>query len=125
MDLKTDKLVKRYEIPASVVDDGFGTVGLTVDIVNFENKCEDSFAYIPDLFYNQLIVYSLKESRSWAVKHDSFMMNPLESAYSINGINFMFRDGIVSVTLGQRMDDFGHRQAIFHPLSRFNEINVQ
>lgn len=121
MDLKTDQLINRYEIPKNIAEDGYGIVSLTVDVVNFENQCEDSFAYIPDLFYNQLIVYSLKENRTWSVKHNYFFLNPYEGEYNIDGIKFMWDDGIFSITLGERVGSLGYRPTYFHPMSRWFE----
>jgi hypothetical protein len=128
MDLKTDQLINRYEIPKSVVDDGYGIVSITVDVVSLNNQCEDSFAYIPDLYYNQMLVYSLKENRSWTVKHNYFFLNPYEGEYNLHGdlsgkaesIKFMWDDGIFSITLGERFGNFGYRTAFFHPMSRFH-----
>lgn len=54
-DLKTDFLVRRFEIPTNNVIAGHGIASLTIDID--DNKCEDAYAYLPDLVNYRLHVY--------------------------------------------------------------------
>lgn len=55
-DLATDLMIRRFEIPiASVLNDGHGIASLTIDID--ENRCDDAFAYMPDLVNYRLHVY--------------------------------------------------------------------
>lgn len=55
-DLKTDFLVRRFEIPfTNVRNDGHGIASLTIDID--DNNCDDAFAYLPDLVNYRLHVF--------------------------------------------------------------------
>ena len=141
MDLKTNKLINRYEIPSAVVDNGFGLASLVIDVID----CSRSFAYIPDLQNYRLIVYSLAENTAWRFIHNYFHLNPFEGDYngkemklrlhfkpvlfhnsiiilyslhSVNGFQFSWDDGIFSITLGEAAAD-SYRLAYFHPLSRY------
>lgn len=54
IDLRTDKVIRRFEIPASIVSEGRGLASITPDT---DKGCDRTFAYIPDLVNNQLYVY--------------------------------------------------------------------
>lgn len=54
MDLKTDRVLRRYEIPDSMMDVGRGLISLSVDV---GKGCDNAFAYLPDVYTNQLHVY--------------------------------------------------------------------
>lgn len=54
-DLNTDTLVRRFEIPSTIVTDGHGIASLTIDID--DNRCDDAYAYLPDLVNYRLHVY--------------------------------------------------------------------
>lgn len=56
-DLDADTLVRRFEIPTNIVTDGHGIASLTVDID--DNRCNDAYAYLPDLVNYRLHVYRL------------------------------------------------------------------
>jgi len=55
IDLNTDKVIRRYEIPASLVANGSGMISISVDADS--KSCDTAYAYVPDLNYNQLLVY--------------------------------------------------------------------
>lgn len=54
MDLKTDRVIRRFEIPESIVTEGRGLASITVDT---DKGCDKTFAYVPDLVNSQLYVY--------------------------------------------------------------------
>lgn len=54
IDLHTDKVIRRFEIPTTIVDEGRGLASITPDT---DNGCDKTFAYIPDLVNNRLYVY--------------------------------------------------------------------
>lgn len=54
VDLRTDEVIRRFDIPISVVAEGRGLASITLDT---DNGCDKTFAYIPDLVNNQLYVY--------------------------------------------------------------------
>lgn len=55
IDLATDEVINRFEIPASIVSNGNGLPGITLDVDAL--SCSDAFAYIPDLVNRALYVY--------------------------------------------------------------------
>lgn len=57
VDLRNDRVVRRFEIPQSVAETGRGLASITVDIAGM--NCNAAFAYIPDLLNSQLSVYRL------------------------------------------------------------------
>jgi len=115
IDLKTDKVLNRYEIPQSIARDGSGMASITIDAINCSSN--DVFAYIPDLTLSQIIVFSLRENKAWRVQHNYFRMNPFEGFYNVDGLKFAWDDAIFSITLGKREKD-SFRVAFFHPMSR-------
>lgn len=114
IDLNTDKVVNRYEIPASVAINGYGMASITVDNVDCDNN---TFAYLPDLQHSQIVVYNLAQNRSYRVQHNYLRMNPFQGDYHVDGLKFQWDDAIFSITLGKRDKDF-YRMAYFHPMSR-------
>jgi dopachrome tautomerase len=61
IDLTTDLILSRFEIPKTLIDLGNGLASITIDVD--PNSCEDAFAYIPDLQTYRLIVYDYKANR--------------------------------------------------------------
>lgn len=55
IDLATDQLIRRFEIPESFVERGNGLASITVDVD--PDRCSDAFAYIPDLANYRLYTY--------------------------------------------------------------------
>ncbi|XP_070500416.1 L-dopachrome tautomerase yellow-f2-like [Chironomus tepperi] len=119
-DLKTDQLVKRFEIPEHVVRDGRGLASITVDVIDCNGN---SFAYIPDLLNSEMIIYNMQEDKAYRMQHNYFRMNPFEGDYDVDGLKFSWEDGIFSITLSNRDKD-GYRTAYFHPMSSFTEFAV-
>lgn len=118
IDLQTDSVVSRHEIPLSVISDGLGLANLAVDVVDCEN---DTFAYLPDLVSSQILVYNLNENRSYSVRHNYLHMHPFEGNYDVDGLKFQWDDAIFSIALGERDED-SYRRAYFHPMSRYDSI---
>lgn len=59
-----------------------GLASITVDTAR---GCSNAFAYVPDLTTYGLIVYSLRDNRSWRVTHNYFHLNPLAGNLRISG----------------------------------------
>lgn len=74
IDLKTNNLIGRHEIPLSVVENGKGLSSITID----DDDCSNSFAYIADNFNSILIVFNARENRSWRFNNNWFFFNPFE-----------------------------------------------
>uniref|UniRef100_A0A1B0GFL4 Uncharacterized protein n=1 Tax=Glossina morsitans morsitans TaxID=37546 RepID=A0A1B0GFL4_GLOMM len=120
MDLSTDRLLRRFEIPESTVEQGQGLASITIDT---DKGCDKSFAYIPDLVNNQLYVYSLETSKIWTFQHNYFHFDPLAGDLNIGGQAFSWSDGIFSITIGPKDSD-GSRVVLFHPMASHNEFIV-
>lgn len=88
IDLATDNVIRRFEIPSSIVLDGKGLASITID----DDDCTNSFAYLPDWFNNALIVFSAQQNRAWRFNHNFFHFNPFEGDFSVDGrkIKFIF-----------------------------------
>ncbi|KAH8358826.1 hypothetical protein KR093_002702, partial [Drosophila rubida] len=122
VDLQNDRVIKRYDIPESVVDTGRGLASLTID-VGTQNQCSKAYAYIPDLVNSRLYVYSLAEDRMWVFQHNYFNFDPLAGDLHIGGQTFRWDDGIFSTTLGPRQSD-GSQDVYFHAMASNNEFVV-
>jgi len=120
-DLKTDKILRVYPLKATDVKEDSFFANVIVDIT--PGKCEDAFAYLPDLGSYGLVVYSWKDNTTYRVKHHYFHFDPLAGNYNIGGVNFQWTDGIFGIALSKIMDD-GYRTMYFHPLSSTREFAV-
>lgn len=121
IDLNHDSLIKRYEIPLSLVETGRGLVSITVD--ETDGTCKNTFAYITDWFTSNLIVYSFKENRAWTVVHNYFHFDPLQGNFNVGGFQFSRRDGLFSVALTPRLNN-GFKVAFFHAMVSDSEFVV-
>ncbi len=61
IDLKTDKRIRRFEIPDTIVKEGHGMVSLRVDVD--KGNCDKAFAYIPDYLKQKIYVYRYNSGR--------------------------------------------------------------
>ncbi|KAJ8928950.1 hypothetical protein NQ314_018420 [Rhamnusium bicolor] len=64
------------------------------------DKCDQAFAYIPDLGGYGLVVYSYADNDSWRIKHNFFHFDPLQGDLTVGGINFQWTDGLFGLALG-------------------------
>lgn len=88
----------RYEIPAT--NDGVSQ--LVTPIVEIGNSCLDAHLYVADLMRHGLLVYSLRDNRSW--RWDNTVENAFgyeEASVDINiaGENIQLYDGIFGMSL--------------------------
>ncbi|XP_061393605.1 L-dopachrome tautomerase yellow-f2-like [Musca vetustissima] len=120
MDLKTDRVIRRYEIPESIVTEGRGLASITVDT---DKGCDKTFAYVPDLVNSQLYVYSYEQNGMWSFQHNYFSFDPIAGDLNIGGQVFSWDDGIFSVVLAPKNND-GSRNVLFHAMASFNEFFV-
>ncbi|ERL92756.1 protein yellow [Dendroctonus ponderosae] len=120
-DLNTDTLIRRYTLKDDDLkqDSFFANIIVDVD----KDKCDDAFAYIPDLGGYGLVVYSFKANESWRFKHNFFHFDPLHGDFNVGGVNFQWTDGIFGLALGPK-DLSGFRTVYFHPLASLNEFSV-
>jgi dopachrome tautomerase len=82
IDLNTDSLISRFEIPESMSATARGLASITVDALD-QSDCANTFAYIPDLVGNSILVFSLRSQRMWQFSHNYFNMNPFEGELKI------------------------------------------
>lgn len=122
IDLKTDKPLHRYEIPAKDVDSGYGLTSITLDVD--PDDCEKVFVYISDLQTYRMLVYDHQNQKSWRFVHNYFFLNPLEGDFVIQGIPFAWDDGIFSIALSNPDPTTKYRTAYFHALSSNSEFIV-
>lgn len=121
INLIDDSLLRRFEIPDSLVGPGNGLVSLTIDDPN--ETCQDTFAYLTDWLNSNMIVYSLQQNRAWTINHNYFFFDPLHGNFDVGGLQFTRRDGLFSVALSHKLRD-GYKIAFFHAMSSDAEFVV-
>ena len=121
IDLNTDKIIKKYTFKES---DLTPKTVLTMAVVDVNpNKCNEAYAYFPDLEGFGLVVYSLKDDDSWRVQHNYFHLEPLAGNFKLAGLEFQWDDGVFSGALTNVKPD-GFRDFIFHSMAGFNLYSV-
>lgn len=120
-DLRDDSLIHRYAFKSSDRKPGSFFANIIVDVD--ANHCDEAFAYIPDLGGNSVVVYSLRDNKCWTTEHHYFHFDPLNGNYTVEGVNFQWKDGVFSLALSAPQED-GFRTAYFHPFSSINEFSV-
>ncbi|XP_014273608.1 protein yellow [Halyomorpha halys] len=119
--LTTDELIREYHLkPSDIKDDSF-FANIVVDVS--PDKCDEAFAYLPDLGSYCLVVYNFKENDSYRINHHYFHFDPLYGDYNISGVNFQWTDGLFGIALSPLKEN-GYRTMYFHPLSSINEFTV-
>lgn len=67
--------------------------------------CDDAYAYLPDLGAYGVVVYSLKDDKSWRIKHNYFHFDPLNGDYQVRDVNFQWTDGVFGMALGRQLEN--------------------
>ncbi|KAH8375724.1 hypothetical protein KR093_003134 [Drosophila rubida] len=120
-DLKTDQLLRRFPLPADQTKDDTFFANIIVDADR--DQCDDAFAYVPDLGAYGVIVYSLRDNKSYRVKHNYFHFDPLHGDFNVGGVNFQWTDGVFGLAVGPLKAD--HTKDIyFHALASTKEFKV-
>lgn len=70
-----------------------------------KDNCDNAYAYVPDLGAYGVVVYSLKDNKSWRVKHNFFHFDPLHGDYNVGGVNFQWTDGVFGMAVGKPKTD--------------------
>ncbi|XP_067621168.1 protein yellow [Eurosta solidaginis] len=120
-DLKTDQLVRRFAIPKEQTKDDTFFANIVVDAERTD--CNNAFAYIPDLGAYGLVVYSLRDNRSYRVKHNFFHFDPLQGDFNVGGVNFQWTDGVFGLAVGPKKSD-DTKDIYFHALASTKEFKV-
>lgn len=55
VNMTTEQIILRFEIPEHIVEKGHGLISLRVDVKR--NFCDDVYTYIPDLLNHRIHVY--------------------------------------------------------------------
>ncbi|KAI4461753.1 protein yellow-related [Holotrichia oblita] len=121
IDLKTDKVLKRYELQQSDMKESSFFANIIVDVE--PDNCDNAFAYIPDLGGYGIVVYSLAADDSWRVNHNFFHFDPLQGDLTVGGVNFHWTDGVFGLALSNKRQN-GYRTLYFHPLASTKEFAV-
>ncbi|KAF2888370.1 hypothetical protein ILUMI_17803, partial [Ignelater luminosus] len=122
-DLKTDGLIVRYELPKEFIKEDSLYSNIIVDIR--EGECDNAHAYLADVWRFGLVVFSLKQMKSWRVTDHLFFPDPLAAAYQIHDLRFEWTDGIFSLALSPEAPRTRERLLYFHPMSSFRECYVR
>uniref|UniRef100_A0A1A9WET6 Protein yellow n=1 Tax=Glossina brevipalpis TaxID=37001 RepID=A0A1A9WET6_9MUSC len=120
-DLKTDKLIRRYELPKNQVKDESFLANIIVD--SDRSECDKAYAYMPDLGAYTLIVYSFRDNHSYRIVHHYFHFDPLQGDFNVGGVNFQWTDGIFGMAIGPMNPDHS-KDIYFHPLASTKEFKV-
>ncbi|KOB77206.1 Yellow-c [Operophtera brumata] len=120
-DLNTDQLIHRYFLKVDVLKEDTFFANIVVDVN--KDKCEDGFAYIPDLGGYGVVVYSLKQDDAWRINHHYFHFDPLAGSYNVSGVVFHWTDGVFGLALSEPRDN-GYRTMFFHAFSSTKEFCV-
>ncbi|XP_050682643.1 L-dopachrome tautomerase yellow-f2-like isoform X1 [Leptidea sinapis] len=119
-DLHENKLLHRHEFNDDVLKESSVLTGIVVENLG---PCPcDSFAYIPDMGSNALIVYNLEQNDAWRIENQYFHFDPHSSVYNVGGVEFYWNDGISTAVLSPPRK--GHRDIYFHPTSSTKQFRV-
>nr|CAD7431437.1 unnamed protein product [Timema monikensis] len=121
-DLTTDALVWRYRLPEDQVKEGSLFSNIAVDVR--DGSCDDAHVYITDVWRFGLVVYKLRENRSWRITHHFFYPDPMAAQYELHGLSFSWTDGLFGLSLSPLDPKTGDRTLFFHPMSSFREFSV-
>lgn len=142
-DLNTNELIRHFEIPqkliksesffVNVVSSAFFSFAsncisnpLPTQFVDTQReKCEETFAYVADIYGYGVVVYDYAGQKSWRVNHNYFNFDPVQGNLNVGGVNFQWHDGIFGMALGKIYNDFGDRMVYFHALASTNEFCVK
>ncbi|XP_066588544.1 protein yellow-like [Prorops nasuta] len=121
IDLKTDKVIRRYNLKESdqKADSFFADLAIDVD----KDSCDNAFAYLSDLGGYGLVVYSWATNDSWRINHNYFYFDPLYGDYNISGYNFQWTDGVFGLALSPPKAN-SYRTLYFHAMSGITEFQV-
>ncbi|KAH8306708.1 hypothetical protein KR044_007190, partial [Drosophila immigrans] len=120
-DLKTDQLLRRFPLPSDQTKEDTFFANIIVD--TDRDQCDDAFAYVPDLGAYGVIVYSLRDNKSYRVKHNYFHFDPLHGDFNVGGVNFQWTDGVFGMAVGPLKAD-NTKDIYFHALASTKEFKV-
>lgn len=80
-------IYSRHEIKSEDIVPTTFIANIAVDIMD---DCNDAYAYFSDELGYGLIVFSLREQKTWRFEHSYFMPDPLRGDFNIDGLNFQW-----------------------------------
>lgn len=102
-DLFTDKLIRKYEVPAEQTFDG--AAALVTPIVDVGDSPIDTVLYMADVDANGIVVYDLKRDYSWRINNtrgNAFGPDEEAMEMTIAGDTFNLTDGILGMSLSPK-----------------------
>ncbi|XP_053669181.1 protein yellow-like [Anopheles marshallii] len=105
-DMKTDKIIHRYQIPADqLVCELSLLVNLLVDVQDPAplGSCKNTKVYMADVTAPAMIVYDMARSKSWRITNKQMHPNPDYGTFTISNESFDLMDGIVAMALSPRI----------------------
>ncbi|KAG5883313.1 hypothetical protein JTB14_008600 [Gonioctena quinquepunctata] len=115
-DLKTDKLLHRYELPISQYEPRSIFVTPIVEILNKSNQCSNTFVYLADCQTYSIVVYDHQQQTSWRVIDKTFYPYPSYGTYNIHGVTFEIMDGVLGMSLTPASTG-SNRKLFYHALT--------
>ncbi|KAF5306451.1 hypothetical protein FQA39_LY18936 [Lamprigera yunnana] len=97
-DLKTNKLLHRYNIPDSQVQSN-SVFNVPVVDVRDTKTCKGTFVYVSDTRGFALIVYDVDNDVSWKIADKTMQANSDFGTLCINGVSSDLMDGLLSMGL--------------------------
>lgn len=86
--LKDNTLLRRRSVPSSLYDrNNLGIVQVIVYVVDQEDSCKDTYAYLIDSTRGSLIVYSWKEDRFWRFDSPKFYGDAKHSDFTVTTLS--------------------------------------
>ncbi|XP_045478060.1 protein yellow-like [Harmonia axyridis] len=116
-DLKTNKVIYRYEIPRDQYESRSIFVTPVVDV---RESCQDVFVYAADCQTYAIIVYDVKRGESWQIIDKTMYPYPNFGTFDILGDSFDLMDGILGMALTPFVPG-RDRKLFFHAMSSDTE----
>jgi Major royal jelly protein len=70
-------------------------------------NCDETFAYILDIYGYAVVVYDYKNNKSWRVKHNYFSFDPTMGNLNLAGLNYVWHDGVFGMAMGNSENEQG------------------
>lgn len=105
-DMKTDKLIHRYQIPANQVPCELSLlVNLLVEVQDPSplGSCANTKVYMADVSVPGLIVYDMAKGKSWRITNKQMYPDPDDGTFTISNESFDLMDGILGMALSPRI----------------------
>lgn len=120
-DLRTDRQLFAHQLPADQVKEDSLHSNIIVDVRN--GQCAQAYAYVTDVWRYGVVVFSLKDRRSWRTTHHLYLPTPQLSDYRLHNVPFQWTDGVFGLSLSP-LNEYADRLMFFHPMSSYGEFMV-